>query len=149
MGRGLWVLAWAVGLILLLTALGRNPPAKFVPPAGTYEVMAVPEMWEVEYRAAAVCSGYVPSDPSRVRWYLVPSHYDGFVVPDRMEADDSSGRHDIGHWTPPHNIYISTKWMNFEWVIRHEALHDLTGTASHKRLLPLFEKCKAMWGYLE
>lgn len=148
-GLGLALLA---GLAAATIAFLPSPRPEFVP-LGAHEVApdSLPPMWEYEYRAVALCAGIEHADPYRVRWYLVPSDYTGIKVPAPGTAALAVRAYsDVGIWTRPHNIYIPEVFKNFEWVIRHEALHDLVGKKPHRgRLLELLQKCKATWGYLE
>ena len=79
------------------------------------------------------CSG-VSGDLARVDWYVVPcaDGEAGFtcdVTPDGLCA---------GEWRAPHviqlagpNRFFPAGYVQDEWTVKHEMLHDLLGTADH------------------
>ncbi|HET6798380.1 MAG TPA: hypothetical protein VFH40_14565 [Gemmatimonadales bacterium] len=36
-----------------------------------------------------------------------------------------------GHWSTNHHIFLASKWVDNEMVVRHEMLHDLLGRPGH------------------
>jgi hypothetical protein len=113
-------------------------------PSGT-EPFTPPESYRAQYDSAQACSG-VKGNFDQVHWYLIPGH--DFPCP--------SGRC-IGQWNPPHDIYIAEVWKNIGWVVRHEAVHEITGwrhdgdeKGPGKRDIQVWGvQCHATWGYLD
>jgi hypothetical protein len=108
-------------------------------PDSAVEVTPAP-MWLNEYRNAEECSG-LKGNAALVRWYIVPGNgFEGLTDEGQMLTF-------FGYATRGH-IYIAETRKNFEWVIRHEALHDILEGGGHN--ITLFGvKCKAYAGYLE
>lgn len=140
--------ALVAGLSFLLTAMMGCAVQPDVPywamekgwqPEGAYAVKPSP-MWLAEYQNAETCSG-LKGNVAMVRWYIVP-------------GVSFAGVTDDGHiiaftgYSERGNIYIAESRKNFEWLIRHESLHDILQGGGHNMTL-FGEKCKAYQGYLE
>jgi hypothetical protein len=81
------------------------------------------------------CSG-VTGDVGRINWYVVPCQEGetGFrceVTPDGLCA---------GQWRAPHLIELAGPnrifphgYVDDEWTVKHEMLHDLLGTVDHPK----------------
>lgn len=80
-----------------------------------------PQMYREWYNRAAQCVG-TTGDFDRVRW---------FVVPGDTWFDDWVGREIAGRWVPPHNIYIADGERDWEWIVRHESIHDQLQDGAH------------------
>jgi hypothetical protein len=76
--------------------------------------------WRKQYAAAEECLGFKGNADS-VAWHVVEA--------DHIKASD--GRRDLALWVAPHSIYIARPFVNLEWVIRHESLHDIIGNGIH------------------
>lgn len=76
------------------------------------------------YRDTARCLGKDPERVRSVEWFW-------FDI-------DPNGLDHNGYWTAPHRIFLSDRvWSNLhedfgEFVVRHEAVHDLTGDLDHE-----------------
>ena len=108
-------------------------------PEGAYAVTP-DSMWLAEYAAAESCSG-LRGDVSKVRWHLVPGKdFEGVTT-------DGTRIRFVGY-SIRGDIYIAESRKNFEWIIRHESLHDILQGGGHNTTL-FGERCRAMEGYFE
>jgi hypothetical protein len=111
-------------------------------PTGAYPVTPEP-MWLAEYSAAEQCSG-LKGKADAVLWHLVPGN--GFKMP-VFDGEKTDTLILVGMALRGH-IYIAESRRNFEWIARHESLHDILQGGGHN--VTLFgEQCRAMQGYLE
>jgi hypothetical protein len=101
---------WIVPLLLL----GCKP---FAPPDA--ERMNPPEVYRVWWQATETCSG-LSGRFGRVTWWLVPD-----------PSFPTTKGWAVGEWISPHDIYIAEPYLDNEFVVRHESLHDLLGTPGH------------------
>lgn len=107
--------------LLLLSGCGTSPlypgalnPVRMEP---TLEVVAL-------YADAAECLSK-DAGADRVTWYSAEQ-----IIVDDRSVD--------GAWSPPHIIFL-TEWVwthledeHAQFVVRHEAVHDLTGDRDHE-----------------
>lgn len=126
--------------VLSITAALTCAAALGTAPAGTLGPFTAPTMWAEEYAKAERCAG-VKGDVAQVEWHLVPGRYF------RSIRHPKSKLPAIGEWLPPHRIYIAADWATTGWVIRHEAMHDITGLL-HPEIDTLLQRCHVTWGWL-
>ncbi len=100
--------------------------------AGT-EMLTPPGAFAQWWQDVERCSG-VTGELGRVTWYIVPCQEGeaGF----RCEA--TPGGLCAGEWRSPHTIelagpnrFFPDGYVDDEWTVKHEMLHDLLGTADH------------------
>lgn len=94
-------------------------------PAGALQ-FTPDSVYAVWWQRMEACAGLTaPLD--RVEWYEVPGNE--FATPEGLRW---------GWWSPPHTIYIATPYLEDEWLVEHEMLHDLLQTGEHPAT---FESC--------
>ncbi len=104
------------------------------------QLISPPPVFSVWWQEVQQCSG-LSGDLDRVRWYVVPCEpgEPGFVC--EATADGLCG----GEWVAPHTILLGGPnkvlpggYVEDEWTVKHEMLHDLTGSSEHP---DLFKNC--------
>jgi hypothetical protein len=99
-----------------------------------------PASYAVWWQEVERCSG-LTGDVSRIAWYVVPCApgETGFSCPDTPDHLCA------GEWLPPHTIVLAGPnrilpdgYLTDEWTVKHEMLHDLTGSPEHPAL---FKNC--------
>lgn len=132
--------ARAVIAVVGVTAVGCEAPTSPVRGA----TLAPPAVFAVWWREVEACSG-VTGDLSRVDWYVVPcaDGETGFrcdVTPDGLCA---------GEWHSPHMVRLAGPnsifpdgYVDDEYTVKHEMLHDLLGRADHP---DEFRDCHVAW----
>lgn len=93
---------------------------------------SVPEVYGVWWADVSACSGLV-GNLDRVEWVFVQ----GDQPNDRFRCEKYGVCH--GLWIEPHTIYISVLGRPNETIVKHEILHDLTQSGSHRHFG--FESC--------
>jgi hypothetical protein len=126
---------------VLATALGVAGAACEAPtaPAGAQPLAPLP-VYSVWWQQVEQCSG-LSGDLARVEWYVVPCEAGEAGFPCEVTADGLCG----GEWLPPHTILLGGPnqilpggYADDEFTVKHEMLHDLTGSADHP---DLFTNC--------
>lgn len=100
-------------LASMVTACG------FVPEDG--EPFDPPPVFDQWWLATEQCAGQ-QHDPTGVSWFTVTGA--AFSCPSESSLC-------AGWWTPDRQIYIADEWLEVEWLIRHEMMHDITGGGGH------------------
>jgi hypothetical protein len=115
-----------------------------VPTAPRGAVLTPPTVFAQWWLEVEQCSG-VTGDQSRISWYVVPCETGeaGFkcdVTPEGLCA---------GEWRAPHEIqlagpnrFFQVGYVDDEWTVKHEMLHDLLGRADHPKA---FDDCRLQW----
>jgi hypothetical protein len=123
----------ALGLLTFLTcAFAPTDAVRFNPPPHYREV----------WRTAEACTGKT-ADFDKVTWYEMPGN--SFSTPDGSS---------IGWWEG-HTITIAHDWKTTDWLIKHEAIHEITrlkhddrnGKPGPRDTLIWGKQCAAMWGF--
>lgn len=124
----------------VVAMLGVAAVACEVPTAPQGVALTPPAVFSDWWQQVEACSG-VTGDPTRISWYVVPCEAGeaGFkcdVTPDSLCAGEWRAPHDIELGGP--NRFFPVGYVEDEWTVKHEMLHDLLGTADH----PVqFESC--------
>jgi hypothetical protein len=135
------VLGSAAGVRAVTAALGVAGAAceAATVPAGA-EPMAPLPVYTVWWQQVEQCSG-LSGDLARIDWYVVPCQAGESGFPCEVTADGLCG----GEWIPPHTILLggpnevlASGYADDEFTVKHEMLHDLTGSVEHP---DLFKTC--------
>jgi hypothetical protein len=120
----------AVALIGVGAAGCETPTA----PAGAAALQA-PMVFSQWWREVEQCSG-LSGDIDRVSWYVVPC-IDG---ESGFKCDVTQEGLCAGEWRAPHvislggpNRFFPDGYVDDEWTVKHEMLHDLLGRADHPK----------------
>jgi hypothetical protein len=106
-----------------------------VPTAPEGAALAPPAVFAEWWQEVEQCSG-VTGDLSRISWYVVPCE-DGEAG---FKCDVTPNGLCAGEWRSPHVIELAGPnrifrqgYLDDEWTVKHEMLHDLLGRADHAR----------------
>jgi len=127
--RGLPPLAAAV--LVALALVGCDAPTAPAPAGATS--LARPAVFAVWWKEVEQCSG-ATGDLDRVAWYVAPCQ----AGESGFRCDVTQGGLCAGEWQPPHTItlagpnrFFPDGYVDDEWTVKHEMLHDLLGTPGH------------------
>jgi hypothetical protein len=122
----------AVAAVAAVTAEGCEVPTT---PADAQPISPLP-VYAVWWQQVEACSG-LSGDLSRVEWYVVPCEAGESGFPCEATPDGLCG----GEWLPPHMILLGGPngvlpdgYADDEFTVKHEMLHDLSGSAEHTDL---------------
>jgi hypothetical protein len=87
---------------------------------------AVPQVYSIWWQQMEDCAR-VTAPLDQIEWYVVPG--ERLATPEGLRW---------GWWSPPHAIYIAEPYLEDEWLVEHEMLHDLLQTGAHPAA---FETC--------
>jgi hypothetical protein len=117
-----------------------EPPTR--PPEGAVRLVA-PSVYQTWWADVERCAG-VTGDIDRIEWYEVPctAGETGFECPDTPDGLCA------GEWKAPHlislagpNALFPDGYVNDEFTVKHEILHDLLQTGDHP---VTFQECGLM-----
>lgn len=100
-------------MIMIMLMLGACDPWQVDEWLAQSESLARPEIYRAWWRDAERCSG-LAGDFDRVTWRV-------FV------SEETRSR-----WLPPHMIILTPAHVDAAGIVRHEMLHDLTQSGSHR-----------------
>jgi hypothetical protein len=115
---------WAVTLLLTVGGCGFDPEGD--------RALDPPPIYQEWWAKTEECSG-LKGNFERLRWSVVEG----------TSFSCSSGQC-AGHWSADHHIFLASKWVMDEMVVRHEMLHDLIGRPGHPAP-PFGEGCPLTW----
>jgi len=127
----------------VVAMLGVAVVACEVPTAPRGTALTPPSDFSDWWKQVEACSG-ITGDQTRISWYVVPCEAGeaGFkcdVTPDSLCAGEWRAPHDIQLGGP--NRFFPVGYVDDEWTVKHEMLHDLLGRADHPKE---FEDCGLM-----
>jgi len=110
-----------------------------VAPSGSQAIAPLP-VYSDWWQQVEQCSG-LTGDLARVAWYVVPCEAGESGFQCEATPDGLCG----GEWLPPHTILLAgpndvlpAGYADDEFTVKHEMLHDLTGSPDHP---DLFKNC--------
>jgi len=122
----------AARLAIALIGIGAAGCGAPTAPAGAAALTA-PTVFSQWWSEVEQCSG-LRGDVDRVSWYVVPC-VDG---ESGFKCDVTQEGLCAGEWRSPHTIslggpnrFFLDGYMDDEWTVKHEMLHDLLGRADH------------------
>jgi len=114
-----------LAILILATACEMPWEVEFEQPLSEVPAAYRSWFWEV---ASCMSLSPAPGRFARIDWYASGSIF-----------HRTSGEQALGLWTEPHKIVIRTDYTLDERVVKHELVHDLLGTGTHRS--HLFDTC--------
>ncbi len=129
-----WLVVAAIFVAVLLPPGVSTVGCRDAPtiPSGA-RVFPAPPSYAAWWTDVETCSG-LTGDLTRVTWVEVPCVEGAAGFPCEVQERGLCG----GEWYPPHTIWLGgpnravpAGYAADEWTVKHEMLHDLTGSAAH------------------